>query len=272
MDVELFSRLLLTTSICEKHVRLVPNTADLRPYLPIPTSELQAIIKELKNRGELTHFEWEKSITKLEQLMDDYPEPDTFDVLNILEDAFFNHAHDCNTIAYLSRDAQEDASVLLYPAMDAPCTMARIIGVDVSDPDSPGEDWWKDHGKEAVTDELMHWVIDCFHSELVKANEILFGNAVDANGQPIERYRGAEKLHEFVIPRLPNFIAMQRNTPISIHILRRLFRLHNFVKATGHAKWLYPLEASIVDSPWWNALKHFEGQEDLLGMKEGEDK
>ncbi|KAF4342170.1 hypothetical protein FBEOM_3903 [Fusarium beomiforme] len=145
--------------------------------------------------------------------------------------------------------------------------MARIFGVDVADPDPGAEDWWKDHGKDAIADELRHWIIDCFHGEIVKADEILFGKAVDEKGRPIERYVGAEKLHKLVIPRLNDFLMSHQNGPIAIHMLRHMIKLRQAAKDAGYAKWLHPLEETIADSTWWKAYKDSEGQ-NLLRLKE----
>ncbi|KAF4342169.1 hypothetical protein FBEOM_3902 [Fusarium beomiforme] len=117
MEGESISKILLQIPMCEEHRPLHPNTPKLRPRFPILPHELEPILEELRCRHDFSHIGWKKCLEKLEKLKE-YPEQSLFDVLNILENAFFDQAYDLDAIADLKRDAEQDASVLLYPALE----------------------------------------------------------------------------------------------------------------------------------------------------------
>jgi hypothetical protein len=134
--------------------------------------------------------------------------------------------------------------------------MCRIVGVD--DPkDFPGEYgyWWKDKTVEPSANQFTYLVIDTFCTELAKAREILFGNATNESGEPMEQFTGIDKLLTKALPQLQKFFSEQNNTVVVFLMILEIIQTQRFVEEQGEGKWLQPLKDSLGETLYEQVLE-----------------
>ncbi|TXB97282.1 hypothetical protein FocTR4_00011649 [Fusarium oxysporum f. sp. cubense] len=198
--------------LCRDHRPQRPLNIEDRPDIHLPPTYLENAIATLNSRGDFTHEAWQKCQTKLEELRDEQAEPGVFPVLDAVENAFREVVVDLKDVSELKNDAEQDISVLLRPELD------------------------------------VSIVIDTFRTELIKADEILFGGATNENGEVIERFMGIDKLYAEVLPQLETFLAVQNNAGIMIMMILEIIKLQQVVEESGEGQWLQPLKDTLGEA------------------------
>ncbi|PNP58406.1 hypothetical protein FNYG_15069 [Fusarium nygamai] len=103
--------------ICHEHKPQRPLNIEDRPAIPLPRAYLEGIIGQIKARGDFTHEAWVECLTALEALRSEH-EPNVFQVLDTINDAYREVVGDLKEILELQRDVNEDMSILLRPELD----------------------------------------------------------------------------------------------------------------------------------------------------------
>ncbi|KAF5964037.1 hypothetical protein FCOIX_13594 [Fusarium coicis] len=195
--------------ICGEHKPQRPLNIEDRPAIPLPRAYLEGIIGEVKARGAFTHEAWEECLTALETLRSE-DEPNAFEVLDAVNDAYREVVGDLKEIVELHRDVNEDMSIMLRPELD--------VGV-----------------------------IEEFRKTLVEADKTLVGIATGESGEAVPRHKGIGKLHE-ALAHLETFLGAQRNAGIVFTMILEIIKLQQAIEDNGEGKWLQPLKETLGDA------------------------
>ncbi|KAH7235025.1 uncharacterized protein BKA55DRAFT_708962 [Fusarium redolens] len=95
--------------------------------------------------------------------------------------------------------------------------------------------------------------------DIGEAKNILFGEAADKDGHPIEKYIGIVKLHTLALPQLGTFLAMQNNGAITIAMIFQILKLHGIVENKGEGEWLRPLKETLGNSLYEQIMEAHKG-------------
>ncbi|KAF5586464.1 hypothetical protein FPCIR_7880 [Fusarium pseudocircinatum] len=195
--------------ICYKHKPQRPLNITDRPTIPLLRAHLESIIGEIEAKGGLTYEAWDECLTALEALRSEH-EPNAFQVLDTVNDAYRVVVGDLKEIAELQRDVNEDMSILLRPELD------------------------------------VGGVIEDFRKTLVEADKTLVGIATDENDEAVPRHMGIGMLHE-VLTHLETFLATQGNAGIVFTMILEIVKLQQVIEDNGEGKWLQPLKETLDD-------------------------
>ncbi|KAF5610629.1 uncharacterized protein FSUBG_2890 [Fusarium subglutinans] len=206
--------------ICQEHKPQRPLNIEDRPAIPLPPAHLEVIIGEIETRGDFTHEAWVECLTALEALRSE-DEPNVFQVLDTVNDAYREVVGDLKEIVELQQDVNEDMSILIRPELDVM--------------------------NEDTANELMYQVIEDFRKTLVEADKTLVGIATDENGEAVPRHIGVGKLHE-VLAHLGTFLETQRNAGIIFMTILEIVKLQQVISDNGEGKWLQPLKETLGDA------------------------
>ncbi|KAF5671582.1 hypothetical protein FDENT_10876 [Fusarium denticulatum] len=199
--------------------------------MPLPRAYLEGIIGEIKARGDFTHEAWEECLTALEALRSEH-EPNVFEVLDTVNDAYREVVGDLKEIVELQRHA--------------PSIMARVVGVhDTSE--FPGEYWWQYQMDEDTDNELTYQVIEDFRKTLVEADKKFIGIATDEKDEVVPRHMGVGKLHE-VLAHLETFLETQKYASIVFIMVLEIVKSQQVIEDNGEGKWLQPLKETLGDA------------------------
>ncbi|KAF5964036.1 hypothetical protein FCOIX_13593 [Fusarium coicis] len=91
--------------------------------------------------------------------------------------------------------------------------------------------------------------------ELAKARVILFGNASNESGEPVERFTGIDKLLTKALPQLKKFFLEQDNTVFVFLMILEIIQIQRFVEEKGGGKWLQLLKDSLGDALYEQVLE-----------------
>ncbi|KAF5989747.1 hypothetical protein FBULB1_592 [Fusarium bulbicola] len=103
--------------ICQEHKPQRPLNIEDRPAIPLPRAHLQALIGKIEGRDDFTHEAWVECLTALEALRSE-DEPNVFQVLDTVNDAYREVVGDLKEIVELQQDVNEDMSILIRPELD----------------------------------------------------------------------------------------------------------------------------------------------------------